>query len=161
MFTFLPHLFSFKWCWLLWAGAAGSPVRRLEANVTVKIQWRSPLPTAPLSYIKRGGLADTVRWLQTLFFQISDVDNVSISCWELTLNLRATFRVTDLYISFLRVSFVKKEVVTAHSLVHLNSLGHPVFGGPWAYGGDEGLEKGDAQARVVLLDADSLRDGRA
>lgn len=56
---------------------------------------------------------------------------------------------------------MKKKVVTVHSLAHLNSLGHPVFGGPGASGGDGGLEKGGAQTHVVLPDADSLRAGRA
>lgn len=159
--TFLPQFFSFSWCWPLWARAADPPVRQREANVTVKTQWHSPLPRVPVSYIKRGGFLYTVRWLQTLCVQIPGGDNVSISCWGLTLNLWATVRVTDLYTSSLRVSSVKKRRVTFHLLTHLSALGDPVPGGPWASGGSEGPERGRAQIRLVLLAADCLQAGRS
>lgn len=160
IFTSLPHFLSFIWCWRPWAWAADLTVRQLEANVTVKTQWHSPLPKAPVSYIKRGGFLYTVRWLQTLFLQIPDVDNVSISYWELPLNLQTTFRVTDLNISSLRVSSGKKRVVEFHFLAGLSPSGDPVFEGPGACGGHEGLKE-DARARPVLLAAAPLRAGRS
>lgn len=53
---------------------------------------------------------------------------------------------------------MEQEVVNFHFLLaYLSSLGDPVFGGPCAYGGDEGLEAGGAQEHLVPLVADSLK----
>lgn len=48
------------------------------------------------------------------------------------------------------------KVVNLHFLAYLSSLGDPVFEGPCAYGGDEGLEEGNAEEPLGHQVADSL-----